>query len=119
MDSTDHICQAAPDDGDAQGANKDCSREVPSSEVSGHGTADDRDSWQEFRYDTKLQEGCQYKVKGTFLNDLHRFSVDKFNEHTQAEPASTISKTYAQAYWNGYGAAISTIRFTVQHCKID
>jgi hypothetical protein len=56
-----------------------------------------------------LDPDTDYRASGSLLNQLHEMAVRNFNE----SQTDDTGFSYAQAFWNGYAAAIRGIRETV------
>jgi hypothetical protein len=56
--------------------------------------------------DQDLDPNTDYRISGSLLNQLHEMAVRNFNE----AKTDDTGFSYAQAFYNGYGAAIRGLR---------
>jgi hypothetical protein len=62
------------------------------------------------RYSAEPLDEGDYLLTGTYINSLYIHAIRNFNEQSAKWEEGTVPYTYAQAFWNGYGAAIAGVR---------
>lgn len=62
---------------------------------------------------TPIPEG-DYRLSANLFNDLYDHAVRNFNEQSTKWEEGSYPYTYAQAFWNGYAAAIAGLRDTAR-----
>ena len=113
MEDQRQVPNSQADDGNDQSPDQTSSNPVCDDEV--RGRSDYRVPWKS-GYGGPLDDATEYRVTGRFLNTLFESSVRNFNESGRDE---SLPFSYAQAFWNGYGAAVTGIRDSVRFHPAD
>lgn len=112
MADRSEVLDAPSHEGDHQSTNKDCGEAVCATEVSG--CNGNYSHWTE-RPGLDLDDDTYYKVPGKYLNRMYRLGVDNFNEASANNTdKSDVLFTYSEAFWNGYGCAMASVRDCVR-----
>jgi hypothetical protein len=107
MEDPSAIPSSSPNDGADQGSKQDCGEALCRSEVPGPSEGDCH--WTS-RPGCDLAPEKFYRVKGSCLNTLYRTAVTNFNRTADRYEKESILFTYSEAFWNGYGCAIASVR---------
>lgn len=113
MEDQRQVPNGQADDGNDQGPDQEGSSAVREDQV--RGGSEYRVPWKS-GYGGPLDDATEYRVTGKFLNTLFDSSVRTFNESTTDE---TAPFSYSQAFWNGYGSAVTGIRDSVRLYPVD
>lgn len=65
-----------------------------------------------------LEDG-DYRLSAQYINELYDHAIRNFNEQSTKWQEGSFPYTYAQAFWNGYGAAIAGIRDCARQFPVD
>jgi hypothetical protein len=60
-----------------------------------------------------------YRISGQYINDLYDHAIQNFNEQSAKWEKGSYPYTYAQAFWNGYGAAMAGLRDCARQFPVD
>ena len=113
MEDQRQVPNGEADGGNDQGPDQTSSNAVCSDEVRGGSSY--RVPWKG-GYGGPLDDDTEYRVTGRFLNTLFESSVRNFNETTGDE---STPFSYSQAFWNGYGSAVTGLRDSVRLYPVD
>lgn len=69
-------------------------------------------------YGTDLPDG-DYTISARTLNSYYKHGVQNFNEQSTKEQDTTVPTIYAKGFWNGYAAAVASIRDAIRHRSSD
>ena len=117
MADSSEVLDAPSHEGDHQSTDESCGEAVCSAEVSG--CDGNYSHWSE-RPGLDLDNDTYYKVPGSYLNRMYRLGVDNFNEAAIKNTTRTdVLFTYSEAFWNGYGCAMASVRDCVRGHAID
>ena len=70
-------------------------------------------------YGGPLNDKTEYSVRGLYLNALYDTAVENFNKQSEGYGADSPALIYSQAFWNGYGAAISGVRDAIRQHPVE
>jgi hypothetical protein len=120
MESQDQTTRTESTDGNDQGAigatrETVCTEQIPGSPVSPSAPRDQA-GWSQ-GVKLSLKPDTDYVILGRCLNDCYLMAVDNFNNET--ENSDEPGLTYAQAFWNGYGAAIIGVQSMAAARPVD
>ena len=116
MEDPRSIPSSSPDDRADQGAQQDCGEALCRSEVPGPSEGDSH--WTS-RPGCDLTPEAFYRVKGSCLNTLYRTAIKNFNRTPDRYDKDSILFTYSEAFWNGYGCAIASVRDLARDFPVD
>lgn len=112
MEDQGDVLNAAANDGADQGSDQGSSEEVRANEVPRH---DPSGGHWSGRPGAALKEEAWYRITGSYLNNLQTIAIDNFNRANKDDG----SFSYSQAFWNGYGCAISGLRDIIREYPVD
>lgn len=113
MEDQRQVPNSEADGRNDQGTNQASSDAVCSDKV--RRGSDYRVPWKS-GYGGPLDDDTEYRITGRFLNTLFDSSVRNFNESAGDE---STPFSYSQAFWNGYGSAITGLRDSVRFHPLD
>jgi hypothetical protein len=115
-----HQCEVpgrSSDEGTDQGTNQTGSDGVRTDEVS-----ERSDHVDQYLSSADLDPSKEYKITGQALNIRYNHGVREFNDNQQkhqSAPKGGFLYEYASGFWNGYVAAITSVRNEVRRAVLD